>query len=316
MKENSYNNFDESNPLEEERKEEINSKKCLINMLQNLEKDLILQNNCPKEFDLNNNSSQNVNKIEIFGNPRCYKCTKVYKKDSPTQFFYCSHCNKLFCRNCLSDHYKSNFVNIENSYSKYLKVNNRNFFNKTLSIEMGCLKKFFYKLFLFLFTSIYMVNIFFMKPVINTLLTIIINCIKEIFTHRIEDPDSLFNFYEIFFSNINILKFDFDLIMIMNWLGDSLLYYCGFGISTLIFSSINAIFYVLLTNFDFLDYNENNKYGIWKFIHLLLIYITIFIGLGGSSLLSQKIFIEIYQKYEEQLNEIGLKSIYFFCEKK
>ena len=51
MKENSYNNFDESNPLEEERKEEINSKKYLINMLQNLEKDLILQNNCPKEFD-------------------------------------------------------------------------------------------------------------------------------------------------------------------------------------------------------------------------------------------------------------------------
>ena len=52
-------------------------------------------------------------------------------------------------------------------------------------------------------------------------------------------------------------------------------------------------------NFDFLEYNENNKYGLWKFIHLLVIYLIIFIGLGGSSLLSQRMFIEVFKKIEE-----------------
>ena len=66
-----------------------------------------------------------------------------------------------------------------------------------------------------------------MKPIISTLETIMINCIKEVFTHRIEDPDSLFNFYKIFFDKISILTFNFDLIMIMNWLGDSVLFSLG-----------------------------------------------------------------------------------------
>ena len=89
----------------------------------------------------------------------------------------------------------------------------------------------------------------------------------------------------------------------MNWLGDRLLFSCGFIVTIIIFLGINSLFFILLYNFDFLDYNENNKYGIWKFLHLLLIYIIFFIGLGGSSLLSQRIFIELFNKFQENIIE-------------
>ena len=129
------------------------------------------------------------------------------------------------------------------------------------------------------------------------------NIIKEAFTHKIEDPDSLLNFYEMFFNRINILNFDFNLLMIMNWLGDNILYSLGFYATLIIFIVANTIFFILLLNFDFRDYNENNKYGIWKFVHLLSIYIVIFVGLGGSSLLSQRIFTEFLKKIGEYLKQ-------------
>ena len=150
-----------------------------------------------------------------------------------------------------------------------------------------------------------------MKPIISTLETIMINCIKEVFTHRIEDPDSLFNFYKIFFDKISILTFNFDLIMIMNWLGDSVLFSLGFEITTVIFSGVNLIFFILIWNFDFIDYNENNKYGFWKFVYLLLIYISIFIGIGSSSLLSQKIFIDLLNKYKKLFQNSRYKNTDF-----
>ena len=57
--------------------------------------------------------------------------------------------------------------------------------------------------------------------------------------------------------------------------------------------------FVMLYNFDFINYNENNKYSLWKFVQLLLCYIVIFIGVGGSSLLSQTIFFELFKKYKQ-----------------
>ena len=150
----------------------------------------------------------------------------------------------------------------------------------------------------------YLTAIFAMKPILSTLETIIVNCIGEIFTHRIEDPNSLFNFYEIFFDKINVLNFNFDLIMIMNWLGDRLLYSCGFIVTIIIFIGINIVHFILILNFDFLDYNENNKYGFWKFVLLLLCYILIFLGIGGSSLLSQKMFLEAFKKFDAYIEKL------------
>ena len=103
------------------------------------------------------------------------------------------------------------------------------------------------------------------------------NCFKNVLAYKIEKPDSLFNFYEIFFDNVQILTFNFDLMMIMNWLGDSILHSCGYIITGVIFISINFLQFILIFQFDFLEYNQNNKYTIWKFLHLLSIYILIYI---------------------------------------
>ena len=43
--------------------------------LQNLERDLVIKNNCKKEFDLENENDENNNEqIKVFGNPKCFIC--------------------------------------------------------------------------------------------------------------------------------------------------------------------------------------------------------------------------------------------------
>ena len=84
--------------IDKKTKEEKQSKDSLLNILQHLEKDLILKNNCTKEFDLNQNYENKYQKTEVFGNPCCYICFSNNRDDSSFQLFHCSHCNKLFCK--------------------------------------------------------------------------------------------------------------------------------------------------------------------------------------------------------------------------
>ena len=296
--------------IEDKCNEEKKSKDTLLNILQNLERDLILKNNCEKEFDLknNNNYEEIYNTTKVIGNPTCYICLSNNKKDSTVQLFYCSHCKKLICNKCISFHYNSNFANIEDSYNKYVKEGNNEINeikNKYLSLkQLGTCKMFIYLLCMILIGPIYLIPIFSMKVIKSGLETIIMNCFKNVLAYKIEKPNSLFNFYEIFFDNAQILTFNFDLMMIMNWLGDNFLQSCGFIITGIIFISINFLQFILIFQFNFLEYNQNNKYSLWKFLHLLSIYILNFVGLGGSSLLSQKIFVELFSKINEFIQRI------------
>ena len=95
-----YKNFNEERIelVHSKNNEEKESKEFLLDVLQNLEKDLIINNNCKKEFNLENNINENnFEKKEIFGIPSCYICSSNHKKDPLIQLFYCSHCKKLFC---------------------------------------------------------------------------------------------------------------------------------------------------------------------------------------------------------------------------
>ena len=291
--------------IQTKKPEEKKSKASLLNIFQNLEKDLILKNDCEKEFDLEDfeRNENRYEKVEVFGNPRCYICLSGNLQDSSIQLFNCSHCNKLFCKNCLSIHYKATYKNIEDSYSKYIKDENEDIIDQDLPQDAGNCRKFFYLILIFLFNFIYLLPIFAMKPIIGTLETIIYNSIAEVLTYKVEDPNSLFNYYEIFFDKINTLNLSFDLMMIMNWFGDRLLDCCRFIPTCIFFMIINFGYFVMLFNFDFLEYTENNKYSIWKFLHLIACYLILFIGMGGSSLLSQKLFIEFFNKYKGKKNK-------------
>ena len=280
--------------------EEKKSKDSLLHILQNLEKDLIVKNDCKKEFDLGQNNEDNYLKTEVFGSPCCYICNSSNKNDSSFQLYHCSHCEKLFCKQCLDVHYKSSYKNIKESYMKYIDtISNEEVIDKIIPKGASICRIISYLIIISIFDFIYLLPIFAMKPIMSTLEIIITNCIKEIFTYKVEDPDSLFNFYHIFFEEVNTLNLDFDLMMIMNWLGSHFLDSCGFITTTIIFMAVNFGYFVMLYNFDFINYNENNKYSLWKFVQLLLCYIVIFIGVGGSSLLSQTIFFELFKKYKQ-----------------
>ena len=286
--------------IDKRNQDEIKSKDSLLNILKNLERDLIVKNNCKKEFDLRNDNYEKSEKTEVFGHPSCFICLSNYKIDSSIQLFHCSHCDRLFCKSCLQYHYRASFKNIEDSYLKYLKDSgNEDIIDKSFEKDSSKCKLIFFILSICIFNYIYLIPIFAMKPIFTTLETIILNCVKEIFTTKIDDPNSLFNFYQIFFDNANTLNIKFDLMMIMNWLGYRILDSFGFFFTSITFCLINLGLFVALYNFNFLEFNENNKYDIWKFIQLVSCYLLLFVGVGSSSLLSQKIFVDLYKKYDD-----------------
>ena len=281
--------------------EEKISKNSLKDIFENLERDLILKNNC---FDSNKENKAQYYETGIIGNPPCVLCSISSDKDSTLKLYYCEYCKKLFCQDCFSAHYKSQFENIENAYIKYIKAGiSDDMINQKISIEINKCRVIFYFILILGLNFFYLLPIFAMKQIISTLEIILLNCIKEVFTDKVEDPNSLFNFYHIFFDKNNTLNLNFDLIMIMNWIGYRFLCSWGFIATVSIFTLINFGFFIALYNFNFLEFNENNKFGIFKFIELILIYLLLFIGLGGSSLLSQKIFVELFNKYEKYFKE-------------
>ena len=70
-----------------------------------------------------NNFEETFEKTEVFGKPECFICTTKKINNSSIKLFYCGHCKKLFCKNCLKIHYESGFINIEDSYLKYKNEN-------------------------------------------------------------------------------------------------------------------------------------------------------------------------------------------------
>ena len=71
----------------------------------------------------------------------------------------------------------------------------------------------------------------------------------------------------------------------------------GFIISTIFFSIINIIAFILILNFNFLDIDkETCNYSLGQFFNILIIYILLFIGFGSLALLSQHVLIDSFLK--------------------
>ena len=100
--------------------------------------------------------------------------------------------------------------------------------------------------------------------------------------------------------SINISP-DFNLIMIMDFLGCILLKAKGFKVSAFIFLLVNGISLFFIYFFDFNDYNDDNVYSLNKLLYLLLFFILLFIGVGSSALLSQYILIDSFLKLKYHL---------------
>ena len=122
----------------------------------------------------------------------------------------------------------------------------------------------------------------------------------------IDDFNNQYNFYHLFFSDIKKESFDFNLMMFTGFLGDIILKSTGFIVSTIICTLINAVSIFLILGFSFSSYySEDNTYSFLQILHLLLSWIILLVGVGASSLLSQKIIIDSNSKYNDYLIEFN-----------
>ena len=64
-----------------------------------------------------------------------------------------------------------------------------------------------------------------------------------------------------------------------------------------------SYFFFFIYIFNFLKYNEVGKYNLSQIICLILIYTLLFIGVGSSSLLFQKVLLEFNQRFSEYIEE-------------
>ena len=113
-----------------------------------------------------------------------------------------------------------------------------------------------------------------------------------------------YNFYQIFFKESLKNSLDFNLIMISNFIGFTLLRFLGFHVTSFIFLLINKISFSRIANFNFMEIDkEAYNYSISQILFLLFCYLLCFIGVGSSSLLSQKILINHYSIYHSYLNQ-------------
>ena len=132
---------------------------------------------------------------------------------------------------------------------------------------------------------------------------------ENITKFSVNDFNEQYNFYNLFFEDTKMETFDFNLMMLSAFLGDILLKSRGFRISISVFAFLilGAIFLIL--NFSFYEYEiPYNDYTIFQMLFLLLSWLLLFIGVGASALLSQKIIIDSNNKYDDYKNKLNKES--------
>ena len=200
---------------------------------------------------------------------------------------------------------------IEDVYEEY--YNNNEMSEREINNKRGkkCLFFNFYVL-LSLSVIINLSGIFIIKSIINVVKNLLIYSIKSFFLDNNSDIQfskdkdenfcyfyhSEYNFYRLFYEYSLNQNLDFNLIMVMDFLGQIILRYFGFKISSFIFLLINSISLSLIYNFDFSEYNETKRYTIFQLGYILGFFVILFIGVGCSALLSQHILIDSFIKYK------------------
>ena len=179
----------------------------------------------------------------------------------------------------------------------------------------NCLLYFMFYIIAPIFITLNLIGIFQIKSIMNALFIVLKRALRHFFRNVfLSEKIKLnfmkeYNFYNILLTeSISILP-DLNLIMIFDFLGYSLLRAKGFKISSFIFLIINCISIFLIYFFDFDDYNEENIYSFSKIIYLLFCFLILFIGVGASALLSQRILIDSFLKLKHYLKEKNNKKI-------
>ena len=183
-----------------------------------------------------------------------------------------------------------------------------------------------------LLTVINLIGIFQIKTIMDELFGILKNVIVMYFTYEeskneenknITDysylsnytnvtnnfDNNTYNFYKSLYFQAYDRTINFDLIMIMNFLGFMALKSRGFSMSTIIFLVINILGLFMAYNFDFDSYDEETKkFSFSKILYLIGCFAILYIGVGASTLLSQQILVDSYDKLEDRKKLLNSKS--------
>ena len=206
-------------------------------------------------------------------------------------------------------------------YEQYLNnedINKRNIKPKTTRKALI----FMYYIISPLFSIINLVGVFESISILKILFQVIKNAIRHYYISLMQETENItkfsvnkfndqYNFYNLFFEDSKRETFDFNLMMFCAFLGDILLKSRGFRISISIFAGINIVSYFFIFNFAFYDFDiDYNSYSELQILFLLSSWALLYIGVGASALLSQKIIIDSnikYDYYKDKLNEESKK---------
>ena len=216
-----------------------------------------------------------------------------------------THLEKIFKRlgNELNNSKEKKLAKV---YKKY--IINEKIANKIIREKSGkALLCFMFQILLPLMEIINLIGVFSIISVMNCCFTLFVNSIKSYIGFGGE-----FNlyFYKEFYNQSMNEPIDFNVMFFMSFLGNTLLKSSGFIFSSFIFLLINFASFFMIVSFDFKNNIEGEEdkeieiYNFFNLIYILLFYIILFVGVGGSSMLSQQVLVDshdILQKYYEKI---------------
>ena len=205
-------------------------------------------------------------------------------------------------------------INIQKSidqiYEKYLE---NHFISKThIKKQIGdCFLKFIFFIIGPTFGIIFLIGIFQMKSLMNSLGDLISTSFVDYYKCNfyrsncnytsINDENNVYNFYDYYYNYSMNETIDFNLMLLTGFIGSLFLGWVGFRFSIFIFLIINISSIIWLLNLDF-EFKAEVVF-ILKILNFCFIYVLLFIGIGGSALLSHQILIESHLKYKKYLKD-------------
>ena len=178
---------------------------------------------------------------------------------------------------------------IRETYKEYANVEIKK--KKIVKGPINRCKIFFFKAFLIMFSSVYLIGMFIIISIKNSLWDL---CQMSFFCKikKFCDKDEFYkraNFFKYFFDKTLYQPIDFGLVMFWNLIGFKMIKSCGFRKTIIIFFFLNVGILLLLYNLDFTDFDPvSYNHGIGKIIILFLVNFAMSICFGAITLLSQQ----------------------------
>lgn len=225
-----------------------------------------------------------------------------------------THLQKIFKR-LGTDLEKSKKRKLEKFYMKY-KASEKSS-DKEIKTDTGkALLCFMFQILLPVMEIINLIGIFSIISVMNCSFTLFINSVKSYLGFGGEYH---LNFYKEFYERSMSEPIDFNVMFFMNFIGNILLSSSGFIGSSIIFLVLNFVSFFMINSFEFKNNIENKEgeenqeielYNFFNLVYILLFYLILFIGVGGSSMLSQQILVDSHEKlkqYNKKLEKLKKK---------